>query len=139
MNSYNGFSGKEREAKLRAQHALNRRPDHPPATRCSICDDPAEPLEAHDEDYSKPYVWEPPAQYAVCHKCHSRIHARFRNPKLWEAHKAHVKRAGYASEQAEFETLRAQQLSSAATSIQTIRHRNLTGSEWWEKLTLEIP
>ncbi|HXF25558.1 MAG TPA: hypothetical protein VN602_13610 [Gemmatimonadaceae bacterium] len=66
MNPYNGYTGKEREAKLRAQHARVKRgfPAHPPGP-CSICQDPTAPVEAHSEDYSLPYLWEPPAEYTV--------------------------------------------------------------------------
>src|ERR1700682_1100607 len=99
MNPYNGFSGKEREEKLCAQHARERKglPSHPPGP-CAICRDPDSPLQAHDENYSKPYVWEPPAQYALCTKCHSRLHVRFNNPDLWNVYKAHVRRGGYGND-----------------------------------------
>ncbi len=139
LNSYNGFSGKEREAKLRAQHARERAglPSHPPGP-CAICSDPDATLEAHDEDYSQPYAWEPPAQYAVCHKCHSRLHARFHNPALWEAHKAHVRRGGYASDltrpEIEME-LKDARRRNALSELKPLRTRTLTGDEWWERFT----
>jgi hypothetical protein len=100
MNPYNGYKGAEREAKSRAQHAREKQglPSHPPGP-CAICGDPDAPLEPHSEDYSKPYLWSPPAEYALCKMCHvHRLHARFRNPELWEAHKAHVRRGGYSSD-----------------------------------------
>ena len=139
MNSYNAFSGREREAKLRAQHARERLgfPCHPTGP-CAICGDPDAKLEAHDEDYSQPYIWEPPAQYALCHMCHSRLHARFHNPGLWEAHKAHVRRGGYSSDlmhpeiAIEFKTARRR---NALSALKSLRMRPLTGDEWWARLS----
>jgi hypothetical protein len=139
VNSYNGFSGKEREAKLRAQHNRERMglASHPPGP-CAICGDPDAKLEAHDKNYSQPYAWEPPAQYALCHKCHSRLHTRFHNPGLWEAHKAHVRRGGYSSDLArpevntEFESARRR---NDLSGLKPLRARRLTGEEWWQSLS----
>jgi len=142
MGPYNGYSGTQRERKLRAQHLRESKglPKHPPGP-CSICNDPGTPLEAHDEDYSEPYLdpdaWLPPAQYALCHKCHSRLHARFNNSELWEAHKAHVRRGGYASQIAEFEDLRGAIRRQDKAEPVRLHHRSVSGNEWWELLTME--
>ena len=65
---------------------------------CHFCGDPDASVEPHSEDYSEPYQWEKPAEYAVCNTCHSRLHKRFKNPSAWAAYKLHAKRGGYGSD-----------------------------------------
>lgn len=96
---YNGYSWKERLAKLRV---LNRRLARGEiavaAPPCQLCGDP-EPksVEYHDEDYSKEYLWESPALYILCRNCHrTQLHKRFARPNAWKAFVAHVLRGGYA-------------------------------------------
>ena len=138
MNYYNGYSGSERDAKLKAQHARVSRgcPSHPQGP-CAICGDRQVELEAHDEDYSQPYKWEPPAQYAVCHRCHMRLHNRFRNPEVWEAHKEHVRQGGRANEDAKFNVvrnaIRGRDFSTLALSSPT----RVMGHLWWEALSTD--
>jgi len=142
MNPYNGYSGKEREAKSKAQHVREAQglPSHPPGP-CAICGDPNAPLEPHSEDYSQPYLWGPPAEYALCNLCHvHRLHARFSNAELWETHKAHVRRGGYSSDlkrpaiAAELAAFRTAFKRKECYNLQILRSRADTSDEWWEKL-----
>jgi hypothetical protein len=99
MDFYNGYSPQERERKLRAMHKQFPDRSHPYYNGpCDLCGDPDSPVEPHTEDYSKPYLWERPAEYAVCKTCHNRIHKRFRSPYGWEAYKRHVRRGGYGAD-----------------------------------------
>lgn len=95
---YNGFSWKEREAKLRALKRKIAAGDIQPAGGCcALCGDPAVPLEYHDEDYGQPYLWTEPAMYALCRNGHrDKLHKRFSRPSAWQAFLAHVRRGGYA-------------------------------------------
>src|SRR3982751_6604015 len=95
---YNGYDWNERYAKLRA---LNRRiragDSRAPTGPCQLCNDPEVAVEYHDEDYSQPYLWEPPALYALCRHCHRhKLHKRFSRPYAWRAFLVHVRRGGYA-------------------------------------------
>ncbi len=145
MNPYNGYSGKEREAKLRAHHARKRQglPVVPPGP-CDICRDPSAPTEPHSEDYSRPYLWDPPAEYPLCRTCHrQQLHKRFAKPDMWEAHKAHVRRGGYASDlekpeiAAELKEYRAALQRGERISLRQLRPRPSTAAEWWEKLSTD--
>jgi hypothetical protein len=99
MTSYNGYTAAERNKKLRASYKLFPNHSHPYYQGpCHFCADPVGPVEPHSEDYSEPYLWEKPAEYAVCNTCHSRLHKRFANPSGWEAYKRHVKRGGYGAD-----------------------------------------
>lgn len=145
MNPYNGYTGRERGAKLRAQHLREReglatRPSGP----CAICGDPGAPVENHSEDYSKPYMWAPPAEYALCGLCHrSRLHKRFTNPELWDTHKAHVRRGGYSSDLrsreivAELNVFRAARRRGEAVELRQLRPRPTQSDDWWEKLSMD--
>src|SRR6185295_5191989 len=64
---------------------------------CELCGDAEVPVEYHDEDYSLPYLWGPPALFSLCRHCHrDKLHKRFTRPMAWEAFLAHVRRGGYA-------------------------------------------
>lgn len=63
-----------------------------------MCGDADSPVEPHSEDYSEPYVWERPAEYALCRTCHGRLHKRFGSRHGWEAFKMHLRRGGYGSD-----------------------------------------
>ena len=145
LGPYNGYDGKAREAKLKAQHIREAQgyPSHPPGP-CAICGDPNASLEPHSEDYSEPYLWVPPAEYALCNLCHvHRLHRRFLNPELWEAHKAHVRRGGYSSDlkrpeiAAEFASFRAARKRNEPYNMQMLRPRSSSGDEWWERLSTD--
>jgi hypothetical protein len=145
MEPYNGYSGAEREAKLTArnQRAASGLPTHPPGP-CSICHDPAAPVEAHSEDYSLPYLWEPPGDYAICRTCHrNKLHKRFSNPLDWEAWIAHVRRGGYASDlkkpavAKELEAFKDAKRQGSTIELVRLRPRDFTGTEWWETLRMD--
>lgn len=132
--SYNGYTGKERNAKQRAMNLLKklgtyRALDGP----CSLCGDPEARIEPHSEDYSEPYIWEPPAEYPLCRRCHVvHVHQRFSKPDRWERFKGHVRRGGYAREFDDAVVKRELQQSS---TLRQLRERSLSGDEWWERLT----
>jgi hypothetical protein len=145
MNPYNGYTGAERAAKLRAWHVL-RQQGLAPVWRapCSICADPSAPVERHAEDYSLPFSWQPPAEYGLCRSCHrNHLHKRFLNPHGWQAYLAHVRRGGYSTDLHEPEIrgqLRAMKFALANSkrlTLPRLRVRRLTGNEWWERLSLD--
>ena len=146
MDPYNGYTSKERERKLRASykefpnrsHPLYRHPE------CQLCGDIHCRVEPHTEDYSVPYLWDNPAEYAVCKTCHNRIHRRFKAPAAWEAYRQHVRRGGYGSDlkvagnAREIATLaKALTASIKAEALRILRPRNLSGTEWWEQLSTD--
>lgn len=99
MKYYNGYTPAERNKKLRISHQLFPNHTHPYYHGpCHLCGDPSAPVEPHSEDYSEPFLWEKPAEYAVCKTCHGRLHKRFDAPFGWAAYKLHVKRGGYGSD-----------------------------------------
>lgn len=97
-NWYNGYCSLERDKKFREYKRLVRRGElSPPSGPCALCNDPGVPVEPHDEDYSEPYVWAPPALLGLCRHCHrSKLHRRFSDVCGWQAFLAHVRRGGYA-------------------------------------------
>ena len=145
LSPYNGYTGAEREAKQREMNRLKKAGTYRPLVGpCSICDDPHVPIEPHSEDYSKPYRWAPPAEYPVCKRCHTTyVHKRFANPETWELFKTHVRRGGYAREFATASTKReiteAQKSTRLAEPLRLplLRNRELTGNEWWERLSTD--
>ena len=80
---YNGYAWNERNAKLRAMKRLVASKELAPAIGpCQLCGNPDVPVEYHDEDYCKPYIWGPPALFALCRNCHrDKLHKR------WECQK----------------------------------------------------
>jgi hypothetical protein len=81
MDSYNGYTEAERIKRLRASYKVFPGRTHPLYRgACQIYGDSSHPVEPHAEDYSEPYRWENPAEYAVCKVCHGRLHKRFKNP-----------------------------------------------------------
>jgi hypothetical protein len=146
MVYYNGYSPKEREKKRRASYKIYPNHSHPYYKGpCHVCGDPNSPVEPHSEDYSEPYLWERPAEYAVCKTCHSRLHKRFKNPHAWAAYKIHLRHGGYGSDlKIGIMAKKITELGSAVKaglvppSIQFIRQKSLTETEWWEKLSVEM-
>ena len=99
MDYYNGYTPQERNRKLRASYKIFPNRSHPYYKGvCHMCGDPDSPVEPHSEDYSEPYLWERPAEYALCKTCHGRLHKRFKSPYAWEAYKLHLRRGGYGSD-----------------------------------------
>ena len=143
MNYYNGYTPGERQKKLRASYKLFPNHSHPYYQGpCHICSDPVGPVEPHSEDYSEPYLWEKPAEYAVCKTCHSRLHKRFKNPMGWQAYKLHLKRGGYGAELKIPKFSR--EIKSAALALERGESpkiepiRPLAGDHlWWDSLTTD--
>ncbi len=110
----------------------------------AICGDREVPVEPHSEDYSRPYRWEPPAVYALCRDCHrNKLHKRFSRLAYWEAFKAHVRRGGYARDlwnpevSKEFESFRWTAGRGERAHLRQLRPREVTGTEWWERLSVD--
>lgn len=95
---YNGYSAQERDKKFRNYKAIAKQGEIPsPTGPCALCNDPEAQVEYHDEDYSEPYIWEPPALLTLCRHCHrNKLHKRFHDVAGWRAFIAHVRRGGYA-------------------------------------------
>jgi hypothetical protein len=99
MDYYNGYTPKERNRKLRESYKVFPNRSHPYYTgACHMCGDPHSPVEPHSEDYSEPYHWDRPAEYALCKTCHDRLHKRFKSPHAWEAYKRYLRTGGYGSD-----------------------------------------
>jgi hypothetical protein len=145
VNPYNGYSPKKREKKLRASYKVFPNRTHPLYHGpCQLCGDPDAPVEPHTEDYSEPFLWDNPAEYAVCRTCHSRLHKRFSSPHAWLAYKMHIRRGGYGSD-LKTEAL-ATQVKKLAEALEAgvpfplpplPRDKVLTGTEWWEQLSVD--
>ena len=83
MNSYNGFTPKQRYAALawlKDQHKQGLREMEP--TQCEVCGQTHGKLMYHSEDYSYPFG-DHIGAYALCYTCHMMIHCRFRNKAAW--------------------------------------------------------
>lgn len=112
---------------------------------CQLCGNPDCPVEPHSEDYSEPYLWDNPAEYALCKTCHSRLHKRFKSPNGWAAYKAHLRRGGYGSDLKPGATAR--EVSNLAKALEAgrpfplpplPREKKLTGAKWWEHLSVDV-
>lgn len=144
---YNGYGWAERNAKLRELKRLVALGEIPAACGpCQLCGDPDVPVEYHDEDYSKPYLWGPPALFALCRHCHrTKLHKRFAQPSAWMAFLDHVRRGGYARDlkvpSIKREVVQAQrnyergERPSALASLRT--YSAAIGTEWFAALTLD--
>jgi len=145
MNWYNGFSPKERGKKLNKSYKVYPNRTHPYYQGpCQICGNPDCPVEPHTEDYAEPFLWENPAEYAVCKTCHGRLHKRFNQPFKWAAYKAHVRRGGFGADtkvgKIANEIRRLAEAYSRGESFNLPplpRTKTLTGLEWWEKLSVD--
>jgi hypothetical protein len=146
MDHYNGYTPKERNRKLRASYKLFPSHTHPYYQgTCDMCGDPGSPVEPHSEDYSEPYLWERPAEYALCKTCHGRLHKRFNFPHAWESYKQHMRRGGYGSDLKSPPIAR--QVSTLAKSLQSGTTSTLSplpsprqpapSDAWWESLTID--
>ncbi len=123
VQSYNGFSGSERLAKLREMHRKFPNRSHPYYRGpCDMCGNSDSPVMPHSEDYSRPYRWERPWMYAVCRTCHYHLHMRFRRPWAWSEHTSNIK---------EIKGIAIRGVSSATSST-----KSFCEAEWWEKLSL---
>jgi hypothetical protein len=145
MDSYNGYSPRERMRKLRALIGAMEddlvKDSYPP---CQLCGDPEVACAYHSEDYSEPYRWRPPAMYSVCDACHARLHSRFKRPESWEIFKAHLRRGGYASDTRvpeiarEIARYRAAKRRGESPRLGLLhKYRRTRSTEWWARLTLD--
>ena len=153
-NSYNGYTWKQREEILRALKHL--KPDAAgwaymqSKGPCEICGDfgnPSHPLtQCHSEDYSRPYLFCPPATFILCNVCHSRLHKRFPDesgkPSDWKVFLAHLRSGGYGREFTSYPLNRrrawqAQIEAGESLTLHSDHPRELTGQEWWQTLSLD--
>lgn len=152
-NSYNGYTWKQREAIIPARKrlALNdpvlayMQSNGP----CEICGDPGDPdhpNDWHSEDYSRPYLFRPPATFILCNVCHSRIHKRFPDkngkPSDWMVYLEHLRSGGYGREFVAHPRKQRLEWQAQIEAGKTIvvpsrRQRKLTGQEWWQTLSLD--
>jgi len=145
MNSYNNYSPEQRNKKLRTLNKLLKQGVIPKAHgKCMLCNDPDSLVEYHDEDYSEPFKWEPPAMFTLCRHCHRyKLHKRFNNPNMWKAFIAHVRRGGYASDLKDKSIKKEvvyyqKQLANneIPKSLKKLRtYQNTVGAEWFSQLT----
>lgn len=143
MNWYNGYSPQERSRKLRELQRRFPGRSHPYYNGAyHICGDPDAPVMPHSEDYSEPYEWYRPAEYAVCRTCHDRIHRRFSRPFAWEACKRHLRRGGRGSDLKSAAVAR--MVSKPAWTLEAGGDFPMEplrppppADAWWEKLTTD--
>lgn len=107
MESYNGFSGSERNKVAALQRKAILAGELSAPTQCELCLATSGRLNYHNEDYSKPLDVHP-----ICWGCHIALHVRFTKPERWEKRK---------------QIIRAQRVAAGV----------MTEDPWWEKLTLE--
>lgn len=91
MNSYNGFTPKQRYKALawfKKQIQLGKHPPKP--CKCDICGQTKGALMYHSEDYSEPFG-EHIGKFSLCFICHMMIHCRHKNPESWEVYKTRLK------------------------------------------------
>lgn len=87
MNSYNGFSPKQRYKALKwfkEQISQGLRSEKPKC--CDICGQPHGFLQFHSENYSEPFG-DHIGEIGLCYICHMMIHCRFKNPLKWACYK----------------------------------------------------
>jgi hypothetical protein len=90
MSPYNGFTEAQRNE---AQKWLNNQWDSGAMERphtCCACGQTEGVMDAHAEDYSKPYEQGKTDQYHLCFTCHMMVHCRKREPIKWKAYKEAV-------------------------------------------------
>lgn len=149
---YNGYSPAERDKKYKELLRRIRKGEQPSATGpCMLCGDPDVPVEYHDEDYSEPYLWEPPALLCLCRNCHrNKLHKRFSQPSMWRAFVAHVRRGGYARDilaapkgdptiRKEFAACKAAIEAGEPYEMRPLRpYTREAGTEWFDDLRMDI-
>lgn len=145
LNWYNGFSPEERlELHWALLDAMEVGRIPYPTGPCALCGQTRGPVVYHSEDYGTPYVFAPPAMYAICRSGHSLIHMRFRFPKSWEAFREHLRQGGACAAWARRRRRRqSSQLLEVRVSLspcegtRLLPLHGLIRDEWWEHLTLD--
>lgn len=146
---YNGYSWKQREGILEEYKRLIRA-DTTQAlgyllkkSSCEICADSDSSIAWHSEDYSRPYLFSPPATFNICAVCHLRLHKRFNQPREWLLYLEHLKSGGFGWEFVKLYSVHQRNAwidsSSNGSHIDLphIRRRHLTSFEWWLSLSLD--
>ncbi len=134
MNSYNGYSSAERNQIGAAQR---RGEGQLPTGQCAICANPDAPG-WHSEDYSRPFLFAPPATFAICNACHNRLHNRFDKPAgEWRLFLRRIESGGYGREFIARFPLKARQAVLDTDELPVIRLRTLADVPWWVTLTLD--
>ena len=149
-NPYNGYSWKQREDILRAEKRLARNDPQLAYLQskgpCEICGDPGPHAQWHSEDYSRPYLFSPPAAFILCNVCHQRLHNRFPDEggksSDWKVFLAHVRSGGYGREFTAYPhkvrlAWQAQIDAGETLTLHSEHQRELTGHEWWQSLSLD--
>jgi hypothetical protein len=77
MTSYNGFSSSERSAAQRWLEAGWRGGRLRRPTACCACGQDRGVIDAHAEDYSRPFTAEKLLAFPLCYVCHLMLHCRF--------------------------------------------------------------
>jgi hypothetical protein len=143
---YNGYSPHERNEKFKLGKRLWASGTRPQASgRCMLCGDPETPVEYHSEDYSTPYIWEPPATLSLCRHCHrDKLHKRFWRHSAWQAFIAHIRRGGYARDlkdptiKRELEVCRKAIEQGASFTLAPLRpYAGVVGSEWFANVRMD--
>ncbi len=93
MNSYNGFTPKQRMQALywlkrQVSHGLRTQP-----TRCDVCGQTVGIIEPHSEDYSAPHGPHT-GRWGLCYLCHMILHCRHRAPAAFEHYRNVVESGG---------------------------------------------
>lgn len=137
LNWYNGFSPDERlELHWALLDAMEAGRVPYPEGPCALCGQTSGPVVYHSEDYGAPYVWVPPAMYAICRSGHSLVHLRFKFPKTWEEFREHLRQGGSCSAWSK-RRRPPRAPGQHEILVPMIRRPGLTGDEWWERLTLD--
>lgn len=84
MNSYNGFTARQRYAALYWLKDMQKKGlrDTTP-TECEVCGQTEGQLMYHSEDYSSPFG-DHIGAYSLCYICHMMIHCRFKGRDAWD-------------------------------------------------------
>ena len=96
LKTYNSFNGEQR---ARAQSWLNSQWRSGALARpvaCTACDQTAQPIDAHAEDYSEPFRKDVTDAFHLCFICHMMVHCRHRSQEAWRVYRQMVESGGRA-------------------------------------------
>ena len=92
MRSYNGFSPAQRNAAQAWPNDQWRRGVLPRPSSCCACGQDEGIIDAHAENYSRPFTAEKLMRFPLCYRCHLILHCRFQHPAAWDKYRAEVRR-----------------------------------------------